>query len=257
MGPDLDLSSLPRVDAVINLAGENIATRWTSAARRRIHDSRVFGTRLLSRAISRLQPRPEVMVSASAIGIYGDRGNEELTEASPAGDPARDFLVAVCLAWEAAAQEARHAGIRVVHPRFGVVLDPAGGALKKMLPPFRAGLGSRIGPGTQWMSWIGLDDTVQIIDHILEDRSLVGPVNVTAPHPVRNAEFTSSLARTLGRPAPLVVPSAALRLVFGDMGQSTLLASARVLPARLEEAGYRFQFPDLQGALQHLVAQPR
>ncbi|HEX2610332.1 MAG TPA: NAD-dependent epimerase/dehydratase family protein, partial [Gemmatimonadales bacterium] len=134
LGPGLDLSSLPRVDAVVNLAGENIATRWTSAARRRIHDSRVFGTQLLSRAIARLQPRPEVMVSASAIGIYGDRGDQELRETSPVGDPARDFLVSVCLGWEAAAEEARQAGIRVVHPRFGVVLGREGGALKKMLP---------------------------------------------------------------------------------------------------------------------------
>jgi uncharacterized protein (TIGR01777 family) len=257
LGPGLDLSSLPRVDAVVNLAGENIATRWTSAARRRIHDSRVFGTQLLSRAIARLQPRPEVMVSASAIGIYGDRGDQELTETSPVGDPARDFLVSVCLGWEAAAEEARQAGIRVVHPRFGVVLGREGGALKKMLPAFRAGLGSRIGPGTQWMSWIGLDETVEIIDHILGDRGLGGPVNVTAPHPVRNAEFTSSLAGALGRPAPLVLPGAALRLIFGDMGQSTLLASARVLPARLQQVGYQFRFPNLPEALQHLVEQPR
>jgi uncharacterized protein (TIGR01777 family) len=255
-GGRIDLSSLTAVDAVINLAGPNIATRWTTAARRRIRDSRVLGTQLLSRAIARLEPRPEVMVSVSAIGIYGDRGDERLTETSPIGDPARDFLVSVCMEWEAAAEDARHAGIRVVHPRLGVVLGRAGGALEKMLPPFRAGLGSRIGPGTQWMSWISLDDTVEILAEMLGDRTLHGPVNVTAPQPVRNADFTGSLARVLGRPALLTVPSMALRLMFGAMAQSTLLASARVFPARLEQAGYRFRYPELSDALRHVIAQP-
>jgi uncharacterized protein len=255
-GGRIDLSSLTAVDAVINLAGPNIATRWTTAARRRIRDSRVLGTQLLSRAIAQLEPRPEVMVSASAIGIYGDRGDERLTETSPIGDPARDFLVSVCMEWEAAAEDARHAGIRVVHPRFGVVLGRAGGALKKMLPAFRAGLGGRIGPGTQWMSWISLDDTVEILGEMLGDRTFHGPVNVTAPQPARSAKFTSSLARALGRPALLTVPSAALRLMFGAMAQSTLLASARVFPARLEQAGYRFRYPDLANALRHVIGQP-
>jgi uncharacterized protein (TIGR01777 family) len=255
-GGRIDLSSLTAVDAVINLAGPNIATRWTTAARRRIRDSRVLGTQLLSRAIAQLEPRPEVMVSASAIGIYGDRSDERLTETSPIGDPARDFLVSVCMEWEAAAEPARHAGIRVVHPRLGVVLSRAGGALKKMLPAFRAGLGSRIGPGTQWMSWISLDDTVEILGEMLEDRTFHGPVNVTAPQPVRSADFTGSLARALVRPALLTAPSAVLRLMFGAMAQSTLLASARVFPARLEQAGYRFRYPDLLDALRHVIGQP-
>jgi uncharacterized protein (TIGR01777 family) len=255
-GNRLDLSGIGRIDAVVHLAGENIGTRWTTATRARIRDSRVQGTRLLSTAIAQLQPRPEVLVSASAVGIYGNRGDERLTEESAPGDPSRDFLVSVCQEWEAAADTARVAGIRVVHPRFGVVLSRAGGALKRMLPVFRLGLGGRLGSGSQWMSWISRGDVVGIIGHALIERALVGPVNATAPEPVTNAEFTRRLGEALGRPTPFRVPAAALRLAFGAMAGSTLLASTRVLPARLQRIGYGFGNPELRGALRHVLAEP-
>jgi uncharacterized protein (TIGR01777 family) len=256
VGNRLDLSGTGRVDAVVHLAGENIGTRWTTASKARILDSRARGTRLLSTAIARLQPRPEVLVSASAIGIYGNRGNETLTEESPPGDPSRDFLVAVCQEWEAGADPARAAGIRVVHPRFGVVLSRAGGALRKMLPVFRLGLGGRLGSGSQWMSWISRDDAVGVIQHALIERALVGPVNATAPEPVSNAEFTRRLGEALGRPTPFRVPASALRLAFGAMADSTVLTSTRVLPARLQRTGYRFVDPELPAALRHVLAEP-
>ena len=256
VGNRLDLSDIGKVDAVVHLAGENIGTRWTAARRARIRDSRVHGTRLLSTAIARLQPRPEVLVSASAVGIYGNRGDETLTEESPQGDPSRDFLVSVCQEWEAAADPARAAGIRVVHPRFGVVLSRAGGALKRMLPFFRLGLGGRLGSGSQWMSWISRDDVVGVIGHALTGRTLAGPVNATAPGPVTNAEFTRRLGEALRRPTPFPVPAAALRLAFGTMAESTVLASIRVLPSRLQQTGYRFVDPELPGALPHLLAEP-
>jgi uncharacterized protein len=254
-GGSLGLSGIDRVDAVVHLAGENIGTRWTTTRRARIRESRVHGTRLLSTAIAQLQPKPEVLVSASAIGIYGNRGDETLTEASPEGDPSRDFLVSVCQEWEAAADPARAAGIRVVHPRFGVVLSRAGGALRRMLPVFRLGLGGRLGSGTQWMSWISRSDAVGIIEHALVDRGLAGPVNATAPEPVTNAEFARRLGEALGRPTPFPVPAAALRLAFGTMADSTVLASARALPSRLQRIGYRFIDPELPGALRHVLAE--
>ena len=249
----LDLRQLGRVDGVIHLAGENIGSRWTSARKRRIQQSRVLGTGLLSQALSRLQPRPEVLISASAIGIYGDRGNEALTESSTPGDPAQDFLVRVCLDWEAAAQPAREAGIRVVHPRFGVVLSPDGGALAKLLPPFRLGLGGHQGHGYQWMSWIAIDDVVGAVRHLLSDRQLSGPVNVTAPGAVVNRHFTQILGRVLRRPTLFRVPAAALKLGLGEMAQRTVLASARVQPSKLLLSGYRFGYPELEGALRHVL----
>jgi uncharacterized protein (TIGR01777 family) len=206
--------------------------------------------------MARLQPRPEVLVSASAVGIYGNRGDEKLTEGSPLGNPSEDFLASVCQEWEAAADPARAAGIRVVHPRFGVVLSRAGGALKRMLPVFRLGLGGRLGSGSQWMSWISRGDAVGIIGYALIERTLAGPVNATAPGPVTNAEFTRRLGEALGQPTRLWVPAAALRLAFGTMAESTVLASARVLPSRLQLTGYRFADPGLPGALRHLLAEP-
>ncbi len=249
----LDLHQVGRVDGVIHLAGENIGSRWTATRKRRIQQSRMLGTGLLSEALSRLQPRPEVLISASAIGIYGDRGNEVLTESSAPGNPEQDFLVRVCLEWEAAAEAARKAGIRVVHPRFGVVLSPEGGALAKLLPPFRLGLGGHQGHGYQWMSWIAIDDVVGAVRHLLDDRQLSGPVNVTAPGAVVNRHFTQILGRVLRRPTLFRVPAAALKLGLGEMAQRTVLASARVQPSKLLQSGYRFEYPDLEAALRHVL----
>jgi hypothetical protein len=251
-GGRLDPADLEGVDQVVHLAGENVGARWNRARKVRIRDSRVHGTRLLSETIARLKQPPAVLVSASAVGIYGNRGSEPLSEASLTGDPS-DFLVSVALEWEAAAEPARVAGVRVVHPRFSVILSPEGGALKKMLHPFRLGLGGRMGPGTQWMSWISIDDAVGVILHALSTDTLRGAVNATAPAPLTNRDFTRTLGRVLGRPTPFALPAAALRLALGEMADSTLLTSARVLPSRLLESGYRFRHPDLESALRHVL----
>jgi uncharacterized protein len=257
-GGGLDLRRLEPLDGVIHLAGENIAQHWTRARKTRIRESRVHGTRILAEALARLDPPPRVLLSASAVGIYGDRGDEILTESSTAGDPRGDFLVAVCLDWEAAAEPARQAGIRVAHPRFGVVLSPHGGALAKLLLPFRLGLGGRQGSGAQWMSWIAINDVVGIILWLLTEQRMSGPVNVTAPNPVVNRDFMQCLGRVLRRPTPFALPAAGLRLALGEMGQRTLLASARVHPAKLLDAGYRFEHPILEGALRSVLgADPR
>jgi uncharacterized protein len=249
----LNPASLEGADAVVHLSGENVGRRWTTARKARIRSSRVASTRLLSETLAGLQRPPAVMVSASAVGIYGDRGDEVVTEGSPPGDPARDFLVSVTQEWEKAAEPARAEGIRVVHPRFGVVLSPAGGALRKMLLPFRLGLGGRLGGGDQWMSWISIDDAVEAIHWLLVEGGLQGPVNVTAPEPVTNRDFTSTLARVLARPALFAVPEPALRLVLGEMAGGTILSSARVVPARLLVSGFRFDNPDLESALRHVL----
>jgi uncharacterized protein (TIGR01777 family) len=253
VGRKLDPTALEGLDAVIHLAGENVGARWTAARKRRIRESRVTGTKLISETIARLRRPPGVLISASAVGIYGDRGDETLTEASTVGDPSSDFLVSVCQEWEAAADAARAAGVRVVHPRFGVVLSPAGGALGKMLLPFRLGLGTQMGRGTQWASWISIDDAVGAIHHALKTDGLRGPVNATAPNPVTNRDFTRTLGRVLRRPTPLRLPAAALRLALGEMAEETLLASARVLPAGLLRSGYEFRHPDLETALRHVL----
>jgi uncharacterized protein (TIGR01777 family) len=250
----LDPADLEGVDAVVHLAGENVGARWTPARKRRIRESRVSGTKLLSETVARLRRKPRVLVSASAIGIYGSRGDEVLTEASGLGDRSADFLAAVGQDWEMAAEAAEAAGLRVVHPRFGVVLSPAGGALKRMLPPFRVGLGGPLGSGSQWMSWISLDDAVGVLRHLLVTEKLRGAVNATAPEPATNRHFTRTLGRVLGRPTPFRVPAAALRLILGEMADGTLLASARVVPAKLLESGYRFNHPDLESALRHVLA---
>jgi uncharacterized protein (TIGR01777 family) len=253
----LDPADLEGVDAVVHLAGENVGARWTAARKRRIRSSRVAGTKLLSAALARLRRRPAVLVSASAIGIYGDRGDETLTETSSLGNGDRDFLASVTQEWEAAADPARAAGIRVVHPRFGVVLSPDGGALARLLLPFRLGLGGRLGSGSQWMSWISIDDTIGAIEQALSNPGLTGPVNVTAPEPVTNREFTRTLGRVLSRPTLFPVPAAALRLALGEMAESTVLASTRVLPTKLIEVGYHFTQPRLEEALRHVLGGTR
>ena len=239
------------VDAVVHLAGENIAAgRWTPARKAEIRQSRVEGTRILCESLARLAHPPKLLVSASAVGFYGDRGAQMLTEESGAGS---GFLPDVCREWEAATEPASQADIRVVNLRFGMVLSPAGGALRKMLPPFKLGLGGRIGSGDQFMSWIAIDDAVGAIHHTLSAESLRGPVNAVAPTPVTNTEFTCTLARVLRRPALIPVPRFAARLAFGEMADALLLASARVVPVRLRESGYHFRFPELEGALRYLL----
>jgi uncharacterized protein (TIGR01777 family) len=245
----LDAGALEGCDAVIHLAGENVAGgRWTRSRRRRIRESRRRGTGLIAQTIAKLERPPRVLVSATAIGIYGTRGNEALSEGSALAPPGR-FLADVCREWEAATEPARRAGVRVALPRFGVVLSPGGGALGKMLPFFRAGAGGPAGSGRQWMSWISLDDTIGAIHHALFTDTLSGPFNAVGPAPVTNGEFAKTLGRVLGRPALLPVPAVALRLIFGKMAQETILASARVLPDRLLASGYEFRHPTLEAAL--------
>ncbi len=249
----LDPNDLEGIDAVVHLAGENVGARWTAARKARIRNSRVRGTRLLSEILARMRRQPAVLIAASAIGIYGDRGDEIVTDGSRLGDASHDFLAAVGQEWEAAAEPARQSGIRVVHPRFGVVLSPDGGALSKMLLPFRLGLGGRLGSGAQWMSWISIDDAVGALLHLLLEHRLLGAVNLTAPEPVRNRDFTRILGRVLSRPTPFPVPAGALRLVFGEMADATLLSSARVVPGTLEASGYRFSHRELEPALRHVL----
>jgi uncharacterized protein (TIGR01777 family) len=247
---ELDAGALEGMDGVVHLAGENIAGRWTAARKERIRRSRIDGTRLLAERLASLDRKPRVLVCASAIGYYGDRGDEILREDSPAGS---GFLAEVCREWEAAAEPARRAGIRVVHLRFGVILTSAGGALAQMLTPFRMGLGGRVGSGRQYLSWVSLDDAVGAIHHALTREGLHGPVNVVAPRPVTNLELTRTLGRVLSRPTLFPLPAFAARLVFGEMADALLLASARVVPERLQAAGYEFRHPDLEGALRHVL----
>lgn len=250
---EIDDTETAAHDAVIHLAGEPVAEgRWTAEKKRRIHDSRVQSTELLARSIARVDPRPRVLLSASAIGIYGDRAGEILDEESTLGG---DFLAAVGRDWERAADAARAAGVRVVHPRIGVVLTPRGGALAKLLTPFRLGAGGRIGAGTQYMSWITIDDLNAALMLMLKDDNLAGAFNCVAPEPVTNAEFTETLARVLARPSVFTVPKFAARLAFGEMADAVLLASQRVVPRRLQEAGFAFQHPQLEAALRYLLAE--
>jgi uncharacterized protein len=237
------------LDSVVHLAGENIAQRWTTAARARIRASRVDATRLLCETLARLPRPPRVLVCASATGYYGDRGEETLSEGSA---PGTGFLSEVCQAWEAAAAPARERGIRVVHLRFGIVLARRGGALARMLPVFRAGLGGRLGSGRQYWSWIALEDALGVVELSLRNDRLVGPINaVTAS--CTNAAFTSALARALHRPAVVPVPAFAVKALFGAMGQEALLASTRVQPDRLLGAGFEFRFPDLAAAFKEVA----
>jgi uncharacterized protein (TIGR01777 family) len=249
----LDPAQLEGIDAVVHLAGENLAARWSAARKQAIRDSRIRGTRLLAQALAQLARPPAVLVSASAVGVYGNRGDEVLTESSatPAGPP--DFLVEVAREWEAATEPARAAGVRVVMLRSGLVLTPAGGVLGRMLPAFRMGVGGPLGSGHQWMSWISIDDAIGAIHHALTTESLSGPVNATAPHPVTNRDFAMTLGGVLGRPAILPAPATALRLAFGEMADGALLAGARVIPERLLGSGYEFRHGQLEGALRFLL----
>ncbi len=246
----IDKDGLNGVDAVVHLAGENIAKRWTDKQKRLIRESRVKGTTLLSETLAGMETPPKVLVSASAIGYYGDRGEEVLTESSP---PGQGFLPEVCQAWEDACQPAREKGIRVVNLRIGVILSPNGGALAKMLLPFKMGLGGKVGSGNQFWSWIALDDVVGAIHHGLMNAELNGPVNATAPNPCTNLDFTKALGKVLSRPTLFPMPKFAARLALGEMADDLLLASARVMPERLEQTGYAFRFAELEPALRHLL----
>lgn len=238
----IDAEALEGLEAIVHLAGENIADgRWNTTKKARIKDSRVRSTSLLASTIARLTHKPKVWVSGSASGYYGNAPGE-VDENSPAGG---DFLAEVVRAWEAAAQPVRAHGVRVVHPRLGVVLAPEGGALARMLPAFKLGAGGPLGDGTQGMSWIALIDTVRAIVHMIEDESLEGPVNVTAPGPVTNAEFTRALGDALERPTLLRVPATFLRLAFGEMADAALLGGVRALPKKLLASGFRFEQPTL------------
>jgi uncharacterized protein (TIGR01777 family) len=247
----IDARRLEGIEAAVHLAGASLASRWTADQKEAIRSSRRLGTSLLAGALAGLPGRPRVLVSASAAGYYGDRGDEVLTETSAAGT---GFLADVCREWEAAADPARRARIRVVHTRFGVVLARAGGILAKLVPVFRMGAGGPLGHGRQYLPWVVLDDVVAVILLALDRTDLDGPVNVVAPQAVTNREFTSALGHALGRPAVLPVPAAALRAMFGEMADEALLVSQRVEPARLKALGYPFRFARLEPALRHALA---
>ncbi len=248
----IDAPALEGIDAVVHLAGEGIGERrWTSEQKQRIRDSRVRGTAVLAGAIASRERKPRVFVSASAVGYYGNRGDEILTEDSPPGD---DFLAQVCVAWEAEAQPAADAGVRTVNTRTGIVLDTHGGALKNMLLPFKLGLGGKQGSGRQWMSWIALADEVGAIRHVIDHDDVRGPVNLVAPNPVTNAEFAATLGRALHRPTILPTPLLPLKARYGaELVRSLLLGSQRAEPARLLASGYEFTCPSLAGALQEIL----
>lgn len=249
-GGSMDSQKLEGIDAVVHLAGENIGQRWNENSKARIMESRKQGTRTLSEALAALSAPPQVLVSASAIGYYGDRGSQMLTEES---GPGKGFLADVCVEWEKATEPAAARGIRVANLRFGIVLDRAEGALAKMLLPFRLGVGGKMGSGDQYWSWVAIEDVVGAIRQALTNQSLQGPVNTTAPNPVTNAEFAGTLARVLKRPAIFPMPAFAARAALGEMADALLLSSARVAPTRLIAAGYQFQYPELEGALRHAL----
>ena len=242
----IDAARLEGLDAVVHLAGEPIgAARWSDETRRRIHDSRVQGTDLLARTLAGLDQRPSVLVSSSAVGIYGDRADEELTEDAGHGD---DFLAGVCLAWEAAAEPAREAGIRLVLPRTGVVIAKQGALIDKVELPFRLGVGGKVGSGRQYVPWIALDDEVAALRFLI-DRPLEGPVNLTGPNPATNLEMTKALGTVLRRPTVFPIPAAAIRLLYGEMGETLATISQRVIPRRLLDAGFSFRHSTILAAL--------
>lgn len=249
---EIDAAALAGCDAAVHLAGENISEgRWTDEKKRRILESRTKGTRLISETLARLTPRPRVLVSASATGYYGDRGDELLTEQSTSG---KNFVAEVCREWEAATEPARAAGIRTALLRFGIVLSREGGALVKMMTPVKLGVGGRLGSGRQYYSWIAIEDAVAGVRHALENEAVSGPVNLVSPQPVTNGEFTKELGRALSRPTLFAVPAFAARLAFGEMADELLLASARVEPAQLEATGFEFKHPTLEACLHHIIS---
>jgi uncharacterized protein (TIGR01777 family) len=243
------LETVPRIDALIHLAGESVAQRWTAEVKQRIRSTRVEGTRNLVTAIAKLRHKPPLLISASAVGFYGNRGDEVLTEAST---PGTSFLADVCVEWEREAERAREFGLRVVHIRIGTVLGPDGGALGKMLPPFRMGAGGKIGDGRQWISWIHRDDLVRLFEFATTNETAPPVMNGTAPEPVSNATFTTALAHAVHRPALLPIPRFGLRLAFGEMSD-VLFDSARVLPAAAQSAGFSFTYSRLAAALQSIL----
>ncbi|NSW57207.1 MAG: TIGR01777 family protein [Armatimonadetes bacterium] len=247
---DLAPQALSGWDAVVNLSGRGIATRWTPAAKREILDSRIRPTQTLARTIAEAEKGPQVLISASAIGYYGNRGDEELTEESPSGN---GFLSQVCRQWEAATEPASQSGTRVVMIRMGMVLSPHGGALARMLPAFKFGIGGPWGAGSQWVSWIAMDDLTRAIEFALSCEGLRGPANAVAPEPVTASQFARILARVLRRPCIARIPGFAMKAAFGEMAQETLLASVRALPAALRGAGFEFAHPTLEGAFSDML----
>lgn len=248
---EIDPEKLEGFDAVINLAGENIAQRWSSAKKKRIVESRVKSTRLLADTLAYLKSPPKVWINASAVGYYGSQGDRVLSEETKAGT---GFLSEVCQKWEGATEAAEKKGIRVVHARFGVVLTPKGGMLGSLLTPFKLGLGGKVGDGKQYMSWIAIDDLLGAIEHILQHEEITGPVNVTSPKAVTNGQFTEELGKQLHRPTFFTIPSPIAKLIFGkEMAEEMLLGSTRALPKKLEETGYEFQYPKLTEAFKHLL----
>jgi uncharacterized protein (TIGR01777 family) len=246
-------NTLQPFDAIVHLAGRNIGARWTASVKQEIRESRLQGTKTLAGAAAdafRTSGKPSVLISVSAVGYYGSRGDEELTEASGSGS---GFLAEVCRDWEAATEPAADAGVRVAIPRVGVVLTRRGGALKKILPPFQLGLGGPVGNGRQWMSWVVLDDLIRILVAALDDSRMSGPINAIAPQPVTNLEFAKALGRALRRPAVFPVPAFVVKTMFGKMGEETLLAGGRVLPRKLQELGFTFRHPQIAEALQFAV----
>lgn len=245
-----EFEKLEGIDAVIHLAGENVGETWTDEKKKRIKKSRVEGTRTLVDALAKLDDPPKIFVSASAIGFYGDRGDEILTEDSEAGV---GFFPEVCQAWEIEGEKAKEFGARVVHPRIGVVLAKNGGALEKMLTPFKFGVGGTIGSGEQWMSWVAIDDLIKMLVFAIENENLHGAFNVTAPNPVQNEEFTDTLGKVLHRPTFIPIPAFGIKMLFGEMGEKLLLEGCRVLPKRLENAGFTFDYPNLEEAMRHVL----
>ena len=244
-------AKLENLDAVVHLAGENVGEgNWTDEKKRRIRESRIVGTRTLVDALGRTKNPPKIFVSASATGFYGNRGDEILTEESTAGE---GFLADLCREWEAKSEKARDFGARVAMPRIGIVLAKDGGALEKMLTPFKFGVGGTVGSGNQWMSWVALDDLIRIIHFALENENLSGAFNAVAPNPVTNEEFTDTLGKALHRPTILPIPAFGIKLLFGEMGETLLLEGARVLPRKLENLGFKFEYADLFAAIKNAL----
>ena len=246
----IDHSKLTNLDAVIHLAGENLFGRWNEKKKQAIHDSRVKGTAFLAKTLAAMEHKPKVLICASAIGYYGNRGEDECIETIEAGD---SFLSTVCCQWEQSARPASEAGVRVVNLRFGVVLGKEGGSLAKMLPAFKMGMGGPLGNGQQWVSWVSIVDAVRAIEFAIEHETLQSPVNVVSPHPVRNKEFAHAVGHALHRPEVVPVPKRMLKFMFGEMADETVLASTKVLPKKLQTEDFQFQHPDLNTALEAIL----